>query len=341
MRLKAAAVAALAAVSSAYLMCGVAGRVSPQPAAGMIVYTGLPAEEAEIFTGAFEKKHGVRVELEAVKTGEMTERLLKESASPAASVVFGGSLPSYLAAKEKGLFEVYRSPAAKGFDRKFVDGDGMWTGIYVGIIGFCTGRASGVEPPASWDDLLKPEFKGRIVLASPLSSGTAYITLATLVQLMGEDGAFEYMKRLDGQVAAYTRSGSKPCRMAYEGAAAVGVSFAHDILQVDRGGKKLALSFPKEGTGLEIGGAAVVKGAPNVSAARAFVDFLCSRQVQSLYGSAGIPPRFPTHPKVKPPVDAFAKGKLVKFVQFDFEWSGRNEERLKKKWENLVYGARR
>ncbi|MFH1537779.1 MAG: ABC transporter substrate-binding protein [bacterium] len=316
-------------------------RISAAPPPDMTVYYGIEEEEAEVIIKAFEKESGARVEGVQVKTGIMVEKLEKEKESPVASVLFGGSLPAYLTAKSKGLLEAYRPPGTKKFDRKFFDKDGMWTGIYVGIIGFCTNENLGVKPPKSWKDLLNPEYKSRIVLSSPLTSGTAYTYIATLVQIMGEDETFDYLMRLDLQVMTYTRSGSEPCKMVNRGAAAVGLSFAHDIISIDPKGRNTTITFPREGTGIEIGGSAIVKGAPNPELARKFIDFLADKKIQGLYGKGILSPRFPTNPDVPPPSAAFVKSGELKLIQFDFQWSGKNEERLKKKWDKLIGSKRK
>ena len=82
--------------------------------------------------------------------------------------------------------------------------------------------------PKSWADLLKPEYKGEIQVANPASSGTAYTMIATLVQLMGEDKAFEYLKGLHKNVGQYTRSGTGPIKAVARGETAVSISFVHD-----------------------------------------------------------------------------------------------------------------
>ena len=51
-----------------------------------------------------------------------------------------------------------------------------------------------IPEPRCWADLLDPEFKDEVQISDPASSGTAYMVLATLVQLMGEDGPFAYMQ---------------------------------------------------------------------------------------------------------------------------------------------------
>ena len=86
-------------------------------------------------------------------------------------------------------------------------------GIYAGALGFGFNTEllakKNVKPPACWADLLKPEFKGEIQMANPNSSGTAYVAIATLVQLMGEEKAFDYLKKMHANVNAYTRSGPR------------------------------------------------------------------------------------------------------------------------------------
>lgn len=336
-RFRAFAVAAALLLTAAWTLTSLSAE-KPPAANTMTVYSGLVEREADAIIKAFEKETGAKVKVVSIKTGELAHRLEQEKASPAASAVFGGSLPVYITAKNKGLLEPWKPAGVKGYDRKFVDPDGDWVGIYVGIIGFCSSRGAKVKPPKSWDDLLKPEYKGKIVLSSPLTSGTAYTYVATLVQLMGEEKAFDYLEKLDRQTLKYTDSGSKPCAMVKDGAAGVGLSFAHDIILLDPKGAKMEISFPREGTGIEVGGAAVVKNAPNRALARKFIDFLTGPKIQSQYGKGVFPPRFPTNPKVPPPSNAFTVSGL-KLIQFNLEWSGENEERLKTRWKKQ-FGAR-
>ena len=82
--------------------------------------------------------------------------------------------------------------------------------------------------PRSWVDLLKPEDNGEIQVANPGSSGMAHTMIATLVQLMGEDKAFECLKSLHKNVSPYTRSGTGPIKAVARGETAVSISFVQD-----------------------------------------------------------------------------------------------------------------
>ena len=79
-----------------------------------------------------------------------------------------------------------------------------------------------IAAPACWADLIKPEFKGEVQIANPNSSGTAYTFLATMVQILGEEEAFKYMKALDGNINQYTKSGAAPAQAVARGETLVG-----------------------------------------------------------------------------------------------------------------------
>ena len=183
-----------------------------------------------------------------------------------------------------------------------------------------------VKPPACWADLLKPDFKGEIQMANPNSSGTAYVAIATLVQLMGEDKAFDYLKKLHRNVTQYTRSGQAQARSVAKGEVAIGVSF---IFGFDN--ERLTHKFPVysaapcEGTSYEIGGIALVKGSRNRDAAKRYYDWLMSREGQEIGGRADslqVPAN--KNAKLDPRIPRLDNVRLIKY---DFEKYGKAAER--------------
>src|SRR5699024_1639280 len=109
-----------------------------------------------------------------------------------------------------------------------------------------------IDAPTSWEDLLKDEYKGEISMAHPSASGTAYIVLASLVQLLGEDEAFEYMKELDGNMCQYTNFGSAPAQNVGLCVTGVSIAFSHDILAPMNEGYLIDLEFHNEGIRYEV-----------------------------------------------------------------------------------------
>lgn len=307
----------------------------------LTVYTALMEPEAMVYARAFENRTGIRVELVRKSTGVMLSLLRLEREHPVADVVFGGPADAYVLGAQEGLFEEYLSPERRNIPRVYLDDKGFWSGVYVGSIGFAINtkrlQALGVGPPTSWGDLLSGKLRGEISMANPVSSGTGYTVLATLVQLMGEERALEYLKALDANIGVYTSSGAMPGKLVGLGQVAVGILFSHDILAFKQQGYDVELVFPREGTGYEIGGIAIVRGSRHLADARRFVDFMLSAEGQNLYSAMG-EFRLPTNrlaavPRGAVPLDA------VEVVKYDLVWAAAHKQRLVEAW-NLVAIAR-
>ncbi|AKI97410.1 ABC transporter substrate-binding protein [Kosmotoga pacifica] len=304
------------------------------------MYTALDVNEAKIYIEAFEKATGIKVDWVRMSSGEVVARLTAERNNPRASIWFGGPAVDFIAAKKRGLLEPYKSPNAWSLDLTFKDYDGYWTGFYLGVIGFASNteqlKELGVEAPTSWQDLLKPEFKGRISVAYPYTSGTSYTILAGLIALMGEDEAFDYYKKLDKQIHHYNKSGSACVTQVGLGEVTVGISFAHDIVKkgVSKG-YPVKLTIPKEGTSYEIGAMAVVKGGPEPELAHKFIDWMLTAEAQSLMKNWF---RVPLNPDAEV-VEGAVRITDVNVIPLDFVYFGNAKDRIIERWKNEIqYG---
>ena len=287
----------------------------------------------------FEKDTGIKVEAVRMSSGEVIGRIKAEKANPKASIWFGGPADGQIQAKADGLLEKYVSPAAAKIPDKFKDKEGYWTGVYVGYLGFASNakllKEKGVEPPKSWQDLLKPEFKGQVISANPGSSGTAYTMLATVVQLMGEEKGLAYMKALNGQMKNYQKSGTAPARLAGQGECMVGISFLHDAIKYrEEGMKDLVLTAPSEGTGYEIGAVSIIKGGPDIENAKKFIDWCLTKKAQEIGQTVGSY-QFLTNPEATPPKQA-AELNNTKLINYDFPWAGSHRNELVEKWNKAI-----
>jgi iron(III) transport system substrate-binding protein len=156
-------------------------------------------------------------------------------------------------------------------------------GIYAGGLGFGYNSDLITEnPPACWADLLDEAFRDDIQVANPNSSGTAYTLLATMVQLMGEDEAFEYLAQLHSNISQYTQSGSAPIRAAATGETAIGIVFMHDAVAQAVQGAPIVTVAPCEGTGYEVGSMSIIAGGPNPDNAKIWYDWALSADAQEL-----------------------------------------------------------
>ena len=131
-----------------------------------------------------------------------------------------------------------------------------WVGMDVWASALCfntvEAEARSLPKPASWADLTKPEYKGQIAMPNPASSGTGYLMVSAWLQMMGEEKGWAYMDALHQNIAAYTHSGSKPCRQAGAGEYAIGLSFEYRANKTKKDGAPIDIVLPKEGLGWDM-----------------------------------------------------------------------------------------
>ncbi len=344
MKLKSLLAMALAGVMMISAGCGGGDKKQETKAANkapqkLTMYWGALEDFMAKDIAEFEKETGIKVEAVRMSSGETLARIKAEKNNPKASLWFGGPADGQIQAKADGLLEKYVSPNAAKIPDQFKDKDGYWTGVYIGYLGFASNdkllKEKGVAAPKTWEDLLKPEFKGQIVSANPGSSGTAYTMLATLVQLKGEEDGLKYMKALDKQMKNYQKSGTAPARLAGQGECMVGISFLHDAIKYrEEGMKDLVLTAPAEGTGYEIGAVSLIKGGPDQEAAKKFIDWCLTAKAQEIGQTVGSY-QFLPHPDAKQPKQA-AELSSTKLIKYDFAWAGANRSKLVEKWNKTI-----
>jgi len=259
-------------------------------------------------------------------------------------VWFGGTGDPHLQAAEENLTEPYKSPKLAELHpwavKQNADSGGKTVGIYMGALGYGYNTElltkKGVKPPACWADLLKPDYKGEVQMANPNSSGTAYVAIATLVQIMGEDKAFDYLKKLHANVNAYTRSGTAPIKAVARGETGVSISFVHDGVTEALAGFPVKTATPCEGTGYEIGSMSIVKGARNLANAKKFYDWALTPEAQKL-GARAKQFQVPSNKATPLPPEA-PKFSEIKLIDYDQAKYGKSAERkrLIQRWDNEV-----
>ncbi|MCQ2437218.1 MAG: ABC transporter substrate-binding protein [Clostridia bacterium] len=255
----------------------------------LTVYTAFPEAEVIYYFDKFTEETGITVNYIRLSAGEMLTRVAAEKDNPLAALMVGGSTDNYIAAAEQGLLEPYQSPELAATPEAYLDPTGTWNPVYVGAIAFACNKEwfadKGYDYPTTWADLLDPKYQGEIIMAHPATSGTAYTVLATIIQLMGDDAAWEYLAQLDTNMSQYTKSGAAAPNAVALGEAAIALTFSHDGLQPTAEGYPIELSFPTDGTGYEVGAVALIKNGPadEQENAKLFIDWMCSTAGQNCY----------------------------------------------------------
>lgn len=310
----------------------------------LVIACGAQEDWCQAVSAAFEAKTGIDTNYVRLSSGEAVARLEASKDNPEFDVWHGGPADGYEAAKDAGLLQPYTSAATDAIPAEFKDADGYWTGVYLGVLGFCSNtdvlKTLGVDAPTSWADLLDPKLTSQIGIAHPGTSGTAYTALWTQVMLNGgdEDKALDYMKKLNANVLQYSKSGSAPGQQAGRGEVATGVIFTHDCVKYqDEGLTSLTVTVPSEGTGYETGGVAIIAGAHHPTAAEQFVDFAASAEGQEIGATVGSY-QIPTNPDAKVSEKSIDL-KSVTLVDYDAVAAGAAKSALVARFDSEVATA--
>jgi iron(III) transport system substrate-binding protein len=308
------------------------------------VYCSVQAEWCQAVANEFQRQTGIRVALTLKGSGETLAQITAEAANPKGDVWFGGTGDPHLAAAEQNLTVAYQSPnlgKLHDWARRQAEQSGFKTvGIYAGALGFGYNpellAKKKLAAPACWKDLIKPDYKDEIQIANPNSSGTAYTAVATIVQILGEEEAFRYLRQLHRNVNQYTRSGVGPIKAVARGETSVSISFMHDGVTEALAGFPVKIQAPCEGTGYEVGSLSIIKGTRNLEGARKFVDWALTPQAQKL-GADSKQFQVPSSREAQLPPQAprFAD---IRLINYDFAKYGSSAERkrLLERWERDV-----
>jgi iron(III) transport system substrate-binding protein len=343
LRNRAAAVAAAVATATALFAAGTA-------AAQLNLYCSSPNTAwCQGMANGFERATGTKVSVVQKATGEMLAQVKAERANPKGDIWWAGAADSYLQAAEEGLLETYQSPnlsQLQDWARRISEvSQNRVSGVYGGILalGYNTElQAKKKLPvPKCWKDLLLPAYRNEVMLGNPNSSGTAYLMLASLVQVFGEDEAFRYMKALNANVSSYARSGIGPMTAVKQGEIYVGSTVLHGVINEIVAGFPVEPVLPCEGVGYEIGSMAIIKGGRNLGNAKKFVDWALTVDAQKI-GLDVKEYAIPTNRNV--PLPAMVPNLTeYKVIDYDFAKYGSSEtrKRLLERWEKEIAQAPR
>ena len=331
--------AAAAVLAAAPFFAGAA-----QAQGSLTLYCSVQEEWCRPMATAFERETGIRVNMTRKSSGETYAQVKAERQNPRGDVWWGGTGDPHLQGAEEGLLAEYRSPMLRELHdwavRQAEISKYRTVGIYSGALGFSfntrTLAQRGLPEPKCWRDLAKPEYRNEVQVADPNSSGTAYTMLATMVQLFGEEGAFDYMRRMHRNVNQYTRSGAAPARAAATGESLIGITFLHDAVTQAVAGAPVKIVAPCEGTGFEIGSMSIIRGTRNMANARRFYDWALSPAAQNL-GAAANSFQLPSNKNATVPPQA-PRMQDILLIEYDFVryGSATERERLLQRWTREV-----
>jgi len=312
-------------------------------AADLVVYTALETDQLKQYSASCRRAHpDIFLKFVRDSNGGITARLLAEKAKPRADLVLGVAATSMEHFKAEGMLVPYVPRGFEQLDRRLSDAatPPSWVGMNAFTAVICYNRELGakqnVPAPSRWEDLLRPAYKGQVAMSDPTTSGTAFLSVTSWLQVHGDTGGWRFMDQLNANIQRYTYSGSRPCILAAEGKVVAGISFDARGIDLKAGGAPIDLIFPPREVGWDIEAAGIVKGSPRLEAAKRVMDWVASREASEAYARnypivahKAVKPR---HPQVPADLDKRLAG-------HDFAWSARHRTAILTEWKKR-YGAK-
>jgi iron(III) transport system substrate-binding protein len=302
----------------------------------LLVYTALETDQIKAYEEAFYKAHpDVGIKWVRDSTGIITAKVLAEKANPQADLVVGTSASSMAVFANEGLLQGYAPKGLEKLSPQYVDPSKppLWVGmdVYGAAICFNTVEAAklGLPKPASWKDLTKPVYKGKIVMPNPASSGTGFLDVAGWLQMWGEADAWKFMDALHENIGLYTHSGSQPCKQAGAGEFPIGVSFEYRAMETKKSGAPVDIVFPSEGLGWDLEASGIMKTTKKLDAARKLMDWLATPEAMALFSKNFAVVAIPGIAK---PLDFIPADYEKRLIKNDFAWEAKNRDKILAEW---------
>jgi iron(III) transport system substrate-binding protein len=273
----------------------------------VVVYAALDREFSQPVLDDFAKETGIQVlakyDIESTKTVGLTQAIMSEANRPRCDVFWNNEILNTLRLQEKGLLQVYQSPAGKSFPEIYRDKDGAWHGFAgrARILLVNTKLVTDSDFPTSIYDLTNEKWKGKIGIAKPLF-GTTATHAACLFATLGEEEAKAFFRKLKSNDVQILGGNKQVAEAVSAGTIALGLTDTDDAMIEFEHGAPVTIVYPdrKEdqlGTLFIPNTLCILKDCPHPEAAKKLVDFLLTPAVEQRL-AAGASAQIPLNPEV-------------------------------------------
>ena len=283
----------------------------------------------------FTDRTGIRVHQVSAGTGALAARIRAESANPMADVLWGGNPDAYVMIYD--LLEQHTPRDLHLLVPGSFDPGHRWFGTSIDpmVIIYNPRLVPPADVPRGWGDLAHPRFRGMVAHANPVTSGSAFMALFIQLKTMGGDNEVgwgymdDFVRNLDGRLLS---SSSGTFRGVSAGEFMVGITYEEAALMYQAYEADLRVVYPIEGSSRVPSPIAIVRGGRNTENARLFVDFILSRDVQSLLGDVH---RRTVRTDITLPA-AMLPNEQLGDLYYDTDWISANRERIMDNWRDII-----
>ena len=283
----------------------------------VVVYGSLENDTMDLISAAFKKKTGLDVDYWRDAANKVTDRVTAESRAgkPQSDVVLTTTSTLRLIQKD-GFLAKYDSPSAKAFPKTVTDPDlgPAYRSTVIGVV-YHTGIVKPSEAPKSLEDLVKPQYKGKVVVPDPSQHTTTAQWLASLHKIMGKEKADRFIHDLAASKPLLVPSLTPAGERITTGETPIGIAFLKNVVFYGRSGVPLDYvrlgKFMGDGQSITL----AAKG-PHVNAGKAFIDYFLGEESLKIMANIG---EFVTRKGIYPPLPDANKIELVDLIDMDKE----------------------
>lgn len=305
-------------------------------APSLVIFSPHPEEITEYIVREFRQRTGIHVLVVSKGTGELIEKIKSKKGEYEADLLWGGGIESLETINS--YFEEFISTEESMIQDDIKSTHHLWNPFSV-LPAVIIYNASLIPPehiPDSWQDLLDPWFKNRLIIADPVKSGSSFTILATLLKTMNKEnndvfGGWYFIKRL---ITNLGDQGVVPSSsLVYSSVAAgdfyAGITFEHNVLALQKTGANVSYCYPSEGTSALPDGIALLKSAQNRKEAELFINFVLSKNVQEI-----LPAKWQRR-SVRKDVPNQKKTSQENFIYYPIPLAAQSRESILNQWAEL------
>jgi len=300
----------------------------------LVVYTSQAPEIAQQTMDAFKAANpGIEVSWTRNGTTQLMNVLRTEmmSGEVKADVLLVADAINLGALKKEGKLMAWPEAPVSNISPDFYDKDKTWFGtkIIATVIGYNTQKA---KPVNSWMALTAADNRGQVAVPSPLYSGAALYHLHTVINT--PTIGWDFYQKLAANGVTPEGGNGPALKAVASGMAKYGVITDADIIRAKKQGSPVDLVYPQEGVSYVTEPVAILKGAHNVAAAKAFVSFMLSEKGQQLVATQG---NRPVDKRVAAP-EGFAPMESIKLLTLDTDKAVADDKQVRDKFTEIFGG---
>lgn len=317
-------------VALAASMVFASGRPEAQRPARVIAYTAHEDTIIAEMTARFERETGMEIEFIKMGSGDIIRRVVAEASNPQADVIW--SIGGEALEANANVLEAYTPRDWAQIADVYKVGTNWlpYTGI-MNVFIVNTNMITAANPIRTWQDLTRADLRGLVSSARADQSGSSYMQLANVLSVYGDGGWDVYSRIMDNMIIS-TSSGAVS-RFVNDGELAVGLTLEDNALRFVQGGGPVAIVYPTDGTVAAPDGIALIKGAPNPDAGKAFIDWALSKSTQDFLVQTMGRRSVRVDGQTPPGLPALSE---INTIPYDFAWAAGNRDAFIQRFTQLM-----